>query len=62
MPGINALILSFNVITNCVFILLAIAVVYRNIWLGNTYYNFCYSANILNMRSRGFDHLQYCIA
>ena len=62
MPGINALILSFNVITNSVFILLAITVVYRNIWLGNTYYNFCYSANILNMRSRGFDHLQYYIA
>ena len=26
------------------------------------YYNFCYSANILNIRSRGFDCAQYCIA
>ena len=24
-------------------------------------YNFCYSANVLNIRSRGFDRAQYCI-
>ena len=23
----------------------------RNIWQGNTYYNFCYSANMLNIKS-----------
>ena len=34
----------------------------RNIWLGNTYYNFCYSANILNIRSCGFDRTEYYIA
>ena len=32
---------------------------HRNMWLGNTYYKFCYSANMLNIRSRGFDHAQY---
>ena len=26
------------------------------------YYNFCYLANILNIKSRGFDCAQYCIA
>ena len=30
-------------------------IVYKNICLGNTYYNFCYSASMLNIRSRGFD-------
>ena len=30
------------------------AIGYRNIWLGNTYY----SANMLNIRSRGFDRVQ----
>ena len=34
-------------------------IVYRNIWLGNTYYNLCYSVNIMNIRSRGFDRAQY---
>ena len=24
-------------------------------WLGYTYYNFCYSANMLNIRTNGFD-------
>ena len=32
--------------------------VYRNLWLENTYYNFCHSANMLNKRSRRFDHAQ----
>ena len=27
-------------------------IVYRNIWLRNTYYDFCYSANMLNIRIR----------
>ena len=27
-----------------------------------SHYNFCYSANMLNNRSRGFDCVQYCIA
>ena len=27
----------------------------ENTWLGNTYYNFCCSANVLNIRPRGFD-------
>ena len=35
--------------------------VYRNIWLGNTYNNFCHSANMLNIRSREFDRAQYCV-
>ena len=26
--------------------------VYRNIWLGNTYYNSCYLENLLNIRPR----------
>ena len=34
------------------------AIVYKIIWLGNTYYNFCYSANMLNIRSRRFDRAQ----
>ena len=29
-------------------------IVYRNIWLGNTYYNFCHSRNVLNIRPLGF--------
>ena len=33
-----------------------------NIWLGNMYYNFRYSANMLSIRSRGFDHPHCCIA
>ena len=28
---------------------------HRNIWLRNTHYNFCSLANMLNIRSRGFD-------
>ena len=36
--------------------------VYRNIWLGNTYYISCYLENLLNIRPRGFDRQQYCIA
>ena len=36
-------------------------IVYRNIWLRNTYYDFCYSANMLNIRSREFDRAQSCI-
>ena len=35
---------------------------YRNTWLGNTNYNFCYSANMLNIRSRGSDRAQQWIA
>ena len=30
-------------------------IVYTNTWLGNTYYSFFYSANMLNIRSGGFD-------
>ena len=41
---------TFNVYKN---------IVYRNICLGNMYYNFRYLANILNIRSRGFDRAQY---
>ena len=33
----------------------------RNTWFGNTYYNFWYSANMLNIRSCGFNHVQHCI-
>ena len=33
-----------------------------NIWLGNMYYNFRYSANMLSIRSRGFDRPHCCIA
>ena len=36
--------------------------VYRSIWLGNTYYNYCSLENLLNIRPRGFDRQQYCIA
>ena len=31
----------------------------RNIWLRNTYHNFRYSTNILNLRSRRFERAQY---
>ena len=34
-------------------------IVYRNIWPGNTYYNFRYSANMLNISLRKFDLAQY---
>ena len=37
-------------------------IVFKNIWLGNTYYNFCYSVIMLNIRSCGFDRPQYRIA
>ena len=37
-------------------------IVYRNIWLGNTYCNFCYSANMLNIMSHGCNRAQYYIA
>ena len=37
-------------------------IVYRNKWLGNTYYNFRYSANMINIGPRGFDSIQCCIA
>ena len=32
-------------------LLSSLNIAYRNIWLGNTYYNFCYSVNMLNIRS-----------
>ena len=32
---------------------------FRNKGLGKTYNNFCYSANMLNIRSRGFNRAQY---
>ena len=35
---------------------------YRNTWLGKKCYNFCYSANMLNISSHVFDRAQYCIA
>ena len=34
----------------------------RNILVRKHYYNVRYSANALNIRSRGFDRAQYCIA
>ena len=33
--------------------------IYRNIRLGNMYYNFPYSENLLNIRSREFYHAQF---
>ena len=34
-------------------------IVYRNTWLGNTYYDLCYSVNMLNIRSFGFHRTHY---
>ena len=42
-------------------ILFNLNIVYKNIWLGNRYCNFRYSANMLKIRSRGFDRPQYCL-
>ena len=36
--------------------------VYRNRGLENTYYNFRYAANMMNIRSRRSDCAQYCIS
>ena len=47
-----------NLSTFCVWYIWAY-IVYRNKWLGNTI-NFRYSANILKIKSRGFDRAQYC--
>ena len=38
------------------------SIVYRKTWLGNMYFNFNYSANMLNIGSRGFNRAQYCVA
>ena len=43
----------------CRSVIRALTIVYRDIWLRNTYYTFCYSANVLNIKPRGFDRVQY---
>ena len=32
--------------------IISLTIVYRNIWSGNTYHDFCYSVYMLNLRSR----------
>ena len=45
-----------------ILVLIHLNTIYRNIWLGNTFYNFCYAANMLNIRSRRFYGGQFSIA
>ena len=36
-------------------------ITYRRTWVENTYYVFCFPANMLNIKSLGFDRVHYDI-